>query len=107
MEWLLLQDTPRAHPEISSLLRPQDRVKRATGGNPPGPVLCLRFSGSIFVMPLTAVFAVATLIVGVAIGYWIRNQIVRAEILAEKQNNENLAKQFAERERSLEQARKE
>jgi DNA recombination protein RmuC len=58
-------------------------------------------------MPLTAVFAVATLIVGVAIGYWIRNQIVRAEILAEKQNNENLAKQFAERERSLEQARKE
>jgi DNA recombination protein RmuC len=58
-------------------------------------------------MPLTAVFAVAALIVGVAIGHWIRNQSVRAEILAEKQNNENLAKQFAERERSLEQARKE
>ena len=48
-------------------------------------------------MPLTAVFAVAALIVGVAIGYWIRSQSVHAQILAEKQSSEKLAAQLADK----------
>jgi DNA recombination protein RmuC len=58
-------------------------------------------------MPLAVVFVVIALFLGAAIGYWIRHQSVRAEILAEKQKNENLAAQLAQRETSLEQARKE
>ena len=92
------QDTPRAHSEISSLLRPSDHVKREAGGKPPEPVLCLRFSGSIFVMPLAVAVGVVALIFGAALGYWIRHQHVGAEILAEKRNSENLATQLAQRE---------
>ncbi len=101
------QDTPRAHSEISSLLRPSGHVKREAGGNPPEPVLCLRFSGSIFVMPLAVVVGVVALIFGAALGYWIRHQSVRAEILAEKRSNENLVAQLAQRETSLGQVQRE
>jgi DNA recombination protein RmuC len=54
-------------------------------------------------MPLAVVIAVATLLFGVAVGYWIRHQSVRAEILA----RENLAEQLVQREALLEQARNE
>ncbi len=58
-------------------------------------------------MPLAVVFVVIALLLGAAIGYWIRHQSVRAEILSEKQKNENLASQLVQREISLDQARKE
>ena len=58
-------------------------------------------------MPLVAVIAVLAVLLGIAIGYWMRSQSVRSEVSAQKQNNENLAAQLAEREVSLEQARRE
>ncbi len=58
-------------------------------------------------MPLIVVIAVAALLSGVVIGYWIRHQNVRAEIFAEKQKSENLTAQLAHHETSLERARKE
>jgi len=58
-------------------------------------------------MPLVAVIAVLAVLLGMAIGYWMRSQSVRGEAFAQKQNNENLAAQLAEREKSLEQARRE
>lgn len=70
-------------------------------------MLCLRFSGSIFVMPLAVVISGVALLLSVGIGYWIRSQSLRAEISVEKQNRENLAAQLAQREAALEEARKE
>ncbi|HTZ90623.1 MAG TPA: DNA recombination protein RmuC [Alloacidobacterium sp.] len=47
-------------------------------------------------MPLAVVIAVVALLLGAAIGYWIRNQSVRSELSAVAQNNENLTVQLAE-----------
>jgi DNA recombination protein RmuC len=70
-------------------------------------VLCLGFGGSIVAMLLIAVIAVLAVLVGVSLGYWIRNLSVRSEISALTQNGGNLAAQLADREGSLEQARNE
>jgi DNA recombination protein RmuC len=70
-------------------------------------MLCLCFSGSIFVMPLAVILSVVALLIGVAVGYWIHQQQVRGEILAEKRAGESLAAaQLAECKNLLEQARK-
>jgi DNA recombination protein RmuC len=58
-------------------------------------------------MPLAVVVGVVALIFGAALGYWIRHQSVRAEILAEKQKSESLESQIVRREASLTQALKE
>jgi len=58
-------------------------------------------------MPLAVVIAVIALLLGAAIGYWIRHQSIRGEILAEKQNNVNLTAQLAQREVLLERSQKE
>ena len=70
-------------------------------------MLCLRFGGSIVAMPFVAVIAVLAVFLGLAIGYWMRGRSVPAQILAQKQSSENLAAQLAEREASLDQARRE
>ncbi|HVW77560.1 MAG TPA: DNA recombination protein RmuC [Alloacidobacterium sp.] len=57
-------------------------------------------------MPLVAVIAVVAVLLGVAIGYWMRSQSVSGEISAQKKNSESLAAQLAERERQLEQSRR-
>jgi len=57
-------------------------------------------------MPLAVVIGVVALIFGAALGYWIRHQHIRAEILAEKRNSENLATQLAQREILLEKSQK-
>src|ERR1700761_1404081 len=58
-------------------------------------------------MLLIAVIAVLAVLVGVSLGYWIRNLSVRTEISVLTQNSGNLTTQLAERETQLEQARKE
>jgi DNA recombination protein RmuC len=57
-------------------------------------------------MPLAVILSVVALLAGAALGYWIHQQQVRGEILAEKRASESLAVQLAERENLLEQARK-
>ncbi len=74
---------------------------------PAKTVLCLCFGGSIVAMPLVAVIAVFAVLLGIAIGYWIRNQSARSEFSAATQNQGNLAAQLAEREDLLEHTRKE
>jgi DNA recombination protein RmuC len=58
-------------------------------------------------MLLIAVIAVLAVLVGVFLGYWIRNLSVRSQISALAQNSGNLAAQLTDRESSLEQARNE
>lgn len=70
-------------------------------------MLCLYFGGSIVAMLLIAVIAVLAVLVGVSLGYWIRNLSIRSEISVLTQNSGNLTTQLADRENQLEQARKE
>ena len=70
-------------------------------------MLCLRFGGSIVAMLFIAVIAVLAVLVGVSLGYWIRNLSLRTEISVLTQNSGNLTTQLAQRENQLELARKE
>jgi DNA recombination protein RmuC len=56
---------------------------------------------------LLAVFiGIVALLIGAVVGYWLRNLHVRAELVAEKRNSENLAAQLAQREILLEKSQK-
>ena len=67
----------------------------------------MRFGGSIVAMLFIAVIAVLAVLVGVSLGYWIRNLSIRTEISVLTQNSGNLTTQLAQRENQLELARKE
>lgn len=69
-------------------------------------MLCFRFSGSIVAMLPVAVSVVGAVLLGLAFGYWMRSLSVRTEVSSAHQYAENLARQLADREASLDQARK-
>jgi DNA recombination protein RmuC len=67
-------------------------------------VLCFSISATIFAMPLVTVFVVLALILGAAIGYWMRHLSAYAELRAKSAALESTSAQLAEREKQLREA---